>query len=205
MSDLSNELSHILLSGGEAPFASLPQGLAREKPFNRSQRIGYVHVSNPDSKPGRLLKDPTLDYVFVGITSREVDGRSALDAVRRLARSGDTLVVESIDQLADNLYDLRCVLGELASRGVKVEFVRELLALANEALDEAESFLKAERRRGEVAPVQKRRGYRARKRTLTPEQVVSIKERIKRGEKRFALARELGISRQAMNQCLRGE
>jgi DNA invertase Pin-like site-specific DNA recombinase len=48
----------------------------------------------------------------------------------RFARDGDTIVVQSMDQLARNLDDLR-VQG-LTRKGVRVEFVKESLVFTGE-------------------------------------------------------------------------
>jgi len=45
---------------------------------------------------------------------------------------GDTLVVHSTDRLARNLEDLRRIVRELASSGVKVEFVKGSLTFAGD-------------------------------------------------------------------------
>lgn len=45
---------------------------------------------------------------------------------------GDTLVVHSTDRLARNLEDRRRIVRELASSGVKVEFVKESLTFAGD-------------------------------------------------------------------------
>ena len=40
-------------------------------------------------------------------------------------REGDTVVVHSMDRLARNLDDLRRIVQQLTSHGVRIEFVKE--------------------------------------------------------------------------------
>jgi DNA invertase Pin-like site-specific DNA recombinase len=47
-------------------------------------------------------------------------------------RHGDTLVVHSMDRLAQNLDDLRRIVRELTGEGVRVEFVKESLTFTGE-------------------------------------------------------------------------
>jgi DNA invertase Pin-like site-specific DNA recombinase len=50
----------------------------------------------------------------------------------------------------------------------------------------------------------KQRGvYRGRKKSLSPERAAALKLRVAAGEKKAALARELGISRETLYQYLR--
>jgi len=52
----------------------------------------------------------------------------------------------------------------------------------------------------------KQRGaYRGRKKSLLPQQALQLRQRANAGEKKSALAREYGISRETVYQYLRGE
>lgn len=64
------------------------------------QRIGYIRVSTFDQNPERQL-----------------------EALISFARTGDTVVVHSMDRLARNLDDLRRIVQTLTQRGVHIEFV----------------------------------------------------------------------------------
>lgn len=48
-----------------------------------------------------------------------------------------------------------------------------------------------------------RGAYRGRKRSLSPEQITDVRRRIAAGEGEAHVARELGVSREAISQCLR--
>ena len=49
----------------------------------------------------------------------------------------------------------------------------------------------------------KRGAYRGRKKALSPDQVVTLRQRAAAGEQKAALAREFGISRETLYQYLR--
>jgi DNA invertase Pin-like site-specific DNA recombinase len=50
----------------------------------------------------------------------------------RFARTGDTVIVHSMDRLARNLDDLRRIVHTLTGKGVRIEFVKEHLAFTGE-------------------------------------------------------------------------
>ncbi|KAF0666875.1 hypothetical protein L244_21385, partial [Salmonella enterica subsp. enterica serovar Worthington str. BCH-3194] len=54
--------------------------------------------------------------------------RPQLEALISFARTGDTVVVHSMDRLARNLDDLRRIVQTLTQRGVHIEFVKEHLS-----------------------------------------------------------------------------
>ena len=50
-------------------------------------------------------------------------------------RSGDTVIVHSMDRLARNLDDLRRIVQTLTGKGVRIEFVKEHLTFTGILLD----------------------------------------------------------------------
>ena len=54
-----------------------------------------------------------------------------------------------------------------------------------------------------IALAKKRGVYKGWKKALSEEQVIAIKERIEKGEKKSDIARDLGISRETLYQYLR--
>ena len=68
---------------------------------------------------------------------------------------------------------------------------------------EFERYLLKERQREGIALAKKRGVYRGRKRSLSTEQIIQLKQRADAGEKKAALAREFGISRDTVYQYLR--
>jgi DNA invertase Pin-like site-specific DNA recombinase len=126
-------------------------------------------------------------------------------------REGDVLVVHSMDRLARNLDDLRKIVLGLTARGVIVEFEKEHLTFTSEdnamsnlllsvmgAFAEFERSLIRERQREGIAIAKRAGVYRGRKPSLTPERAEELRSRVAAGEKRAALAREFGISRETL-------
>ena len=111
------------------------------------------------------------------------------------------------------LDDLRKIVTELTGRGVVVEFEKERLTFTSEdnamsklllsvmgAFAEFERALIKERQREGIALARQRGVYKGRKPSLSLEQVQTLKERVRAGAKRAALAREFGISRETVYQ-----
>jgi DNA invertase Pin-like site-specific DNA recombinase len=111
---------------------------------------------------------------------------------------------------------LRRLDREAALHCVVVEFVKEHLtftgedsAMSNLLLNVMGAFAKfersliKERQREGIALAKKAGVYKGRKPSLTPEQVKTLRERVKAGEQRSALAREFKISRETLYQYVR--
>ena len=132
------------------------------------------------------------------------------------ARTGDTVVVHSMDRLARNLDDLRRIVQTLTQRGVHIEFIKEHLLftgadspMANLMLSvmgafaEFERALIKERQREGIALAKQRGVYRGRKKSLSDTEIAGLRQRAAAGEKKTTLAREFGISRETLYQYLR--
>ena len=133
-------------------------------------------------------------------------------------RDGDIVVVHSMDRLARNLDDLRQIVRQLTSKGVRVEFVKEALTFTGEdspmstlllsmmgAFAEFERSLILERQREGIALAKARGAYTGRKYSLTGIQAQELRSRIQAGEKKATLAREYGISRETVYQYMKLE
>ena len=175
------------------------------------KRIGYVRVSTLDQNESRQLEGVQLDKRFVDKASGKDTKRPQLQVALDYVRDGDVLVVHSMDRLARNLDDLRRIVMELTGRGVVVEFVKEHLTFTSEdnamsklllsvmgAFAEFERSLIRERQREGIALAKKAGVYKGRKPSLTPERVAQLRARVAAGEKKAALAREFGISRETL-------
>lgn len=121
------------------------------------------------------------------------------------------LVVHSINRLARNLDDLRKMVAELTTRGVAVEFVKghltftsadnamsKLLLSVMGAFAEFERALIRERQREGIALARKAGVSKGRRPSLTSERIKELRQRVAAGEKKAALAREFGISRETL-------
>ena len=175
------------------------------------KRIGYVRVSTLDQNEARQLDGVQLDKRFVDKASGKDTKRPQLLAALDYLRDGDVLVVHSMDRLARNLDDLRKIVLGLTERGVVVEFVKEHLTFTTEdnamsklllsvmgAFAEFERSLIRERQREGITLAKKAGVYKGRKPSLTPERITQLRARVDSGEKKAALAREFGISRETL-------
>src|SRR5215212_7812241 len=180
------------------------------------QRIGYIRVSTLDQQTERQLDGIALDQTFTDKASGKDTNRPQLELMLRFARTGDTVVVHSMDRLARNLDDLRRIVHILTGKGVRVEFVKEQLTFTGEdapmatlllsvmgAFAEFERALIRERQREGIALAKQRGAYRGRRRSLNAEQIAEMKRRIGAGEPKAQVARDLGISRETVYQYLR--
>jgi DNA invertase Pin-like site-specific DNA recombinase len=180
------------------------------------QRIGYIRVSTFDQNPERQLEGIKVDRSFTDKASGKDIKRPELEALLSFARSGDTLIVYSMDRLARNLDDLRRIVQMLTQRGVHIEFVKEHLSFTGEdspmanlmlsvmgAFAEFERSLIRERQREGIALAKQRGAYRGRKKSLSDIQIIEVRQRVAAGEQKTKLAREFGISRETLYQYLR--
>jgi DNA invertase Pin-like site-specific DNA recombinase len=175
------------------------------------KRIGYVRVSTLDQNESRQLEGVQLDKRFVDKASGKDTKRPQLQAALDYLRDGDVLVVHSMDRLARNLDDLRKIVLGLTERGIVVEFAKEHLTFTTEdnamsklllsvmgAFAEFERSLIRERQREGITLAKKAGVYKGRKPSLTPERITQLRTRVAAGEKKAALAREFGISRETL-------
>lgn len=179
-------------------------------------RVGYVRVSTIEQNTVRQLDGVTVDRVFTDTASGKDTARPKLDELIAFVRDGDTVLVHSMDRLARNLDDLRRLVRTLTGKGVRVEFVKEHLTFTGEdspmanlllsvmgAFAEFERALILERQREGIAAAKQRGAYTGRKPALTAEQADQLRARAAAGERKSALAKEYGISRETVYAYLR--
>ncbi|MFM2666669.1 recombinase family protein [Vibrio mediterranei] len=184
----------------------------------QGQRIGYIRVSTFDQNTERQLEGIKTDKVFTDIASGKDIQRRQLDELISFVRIGDTVVVHSMDRLARNLDDLRCIVQSLTSRGVCIEFIKENLCFTGEdspmatlmlsvmgAFAEFERALIKERQREGIALAKQRGAYRGRKKALSELEIEQLKSRVASGDKKAQIARDFGISRETLYQYLRNK
>lgn len=180
------------------------------------KRVGYIRVSSLDQNAERQLEGVDLDKRFTDKASGKDTKRPQLQAALDYLREGDVLVVHSMDRLARNLDDLRKIVLGLTRRGVVVEFEKESLTFTGDdnamsnlllsvmgAFAEFERSLIRERQREGIALAKRKGVYKGRKRCLTEERAAELRRRALAGEKKAALAREFGVSRETLYQYLR--
>ncbi len=182
----------------------------------KGQRIGYIRVSAFDQNVDRQLEGLSFDNVFTDKASGKDNNRPQLEAMLAFIREGDTVVVHSMDRLARNLDDLRKLVQTLTKRGIRIEFLKESMTFTGEdspmanlmlsvmgAFAEFERALIRERQREGIAIAKQRGAYRGRKKSLSEDQVIELRQRVAVGEQKAAIARDLGISRETLYQYLR--
>ncbi|MFE3002989.1 recombinase family protein [Nocardia sp. NPDC059246] len=173
-------------------------------------RVGYIRVSTVDQNTARQ-EDLGVEKTFLDKASGKDTARPKLDELIGFVREGDTVRVHSMDRLARNLDDLRRLVRTLTGKGVRVEFVKEGLVFTGEdspmatlllsvmgAFAEFERSLILERQREGIAAAKVRGVYTGRRPALTTEQAHQLRQRAAAGEKKAALAREFGISRETV-------
>lgn len=179
-------------------------------------RIGYIRVSSVDQNTVRQLDGVELDKTFTDKASGKDTNRPQLQAALGHLRDGDVLVIHSMDRLARNLMDLRRIVDELTAKGVVVEFVKEHLTFTGDdspmsklmlsvmgAVAEFERGLLKERQREGIAIAKTVKGkYKGRKPSLTADKAIELRQRAANGEKKAALARAYGISRETLYSYL---
>ena len=179
------------------------------------QRIGYIRVSTLDQHVDRQLEGIEVDKTFIDKASGKDTKRPQLELLLSFARSGDTVVVHSMDRLARNLDDLRRIVQTLTARGVCIEFVKERLSFTGDdspmaslmlsvmgAFAEFERALINERQREGIALAKQRGAYKGRKKSLSQAAVAQLRQQLTTGMSKAQIAREFGISRQTLYQYL---
>lgn len=179
------------------------------------QNVGYVRVSTLIQNTARQLDGISLHKVFEDKASGKNTDRPQLTACLAHLREGDTLHVHSMDRLCRNLDDLRRIVKELTGRGVIVRFHKEGLSFTGEdspmsnlllsmlgAVAEFERSIILERQREGISIAKSEGRYKGRKPSLTEDRVLELKRRAGSGEKKTALAREFGISRETVYSYL---
>jgi DNA invertase Pin-like site-specific DNA recombinase len=181
------------------------------------QRVGYIRVSSIGQNTDRQLDGEQLDRVFEDKASGKDTNRPALIEAIKYVRSGDTLVVHSMDRIARNTEDLLRLVRELNDKGVTVEFVKERLTFNGNSADPMAAlmltmlggFAQFERslileRQAEGIAIAKTKGvYKGRKPSLDATQIEQLKARIADGEKKAVVARDFEISRETLYQYLK--
>lgn len=123
-------------------------------------------------------------------------------------RTGDALIIHSMDRLSRNLVDLLTLVKKLTGRGVAVRFEKEQLTFTGEpnamqdlqlavmgAVAQFERSLIKERQAEGIAAAKKKGKHLGRKSKLTSEQREQVRTRAAAGADKSALAKEFGISR----------
>jgi DNA invertase Pin-like site-specific DNA recombinase len=181
------------------------------------KRIAYVRVSTPEQNPDRQLEGIELDRKFVEFCSAKSTDRPELKIMLEYVRSGDTVLVHSMDRLARNLKDLKAIVDNLVAKDVKVKFMKENLEFSSEksavatlvlhlmgAFAEFEHAFILERQREGIEIAKLRGRYSTRKRKMaSPEVLEKIRADLQTRKTKTKIAEEIGISRQLLHFYLK--
>src|SRR5258708_33377176 len=180
------------------------------------QRIGDIRGSTIDQNTERQVEGIEVAKTFTDKASGKDTKRPQLEALTSFVRTGDTVVVHSMDRHARNLDDLRRIVQTLTARGGCIEFVKEHLTFTGEdspmaslmlsvmgAFAEFERALFHERQREGIALAKQRGAYTSPKKSLSEAAITDLRERLNTGMTKAQLAREFGISRETPYQYLR--
>ena len=85
-------------------------------------KVGYRRVSNLEQSLDRQDLGE-CEHLFEEKESAGSANRPALQEMLSFVRSGDEVVVHSIDRLARNLIDLQSIIQELNDKGVTIWFL----------------------------------------------------------------------------------
>jgi DNA invertase Pin-like site-specific DNA recombinase len=180
------------------------------------QRIGYIRVSTVDQNTERQLDGIELDKTFTDKASGKDTKRPQLESMMGFVRSGDTLIVHSMDRLARDQNDLHRIVQTLTGKGVRIEFIKEHLTFTGDdspisklmlsvmgAVHEFERALIKERQLEGIALAKKRGAFKGRKKSLSQVEAAELRQRISTGLSKARAAREFGISRETLYKYLK--
>ncbi len=183
------------------------------------QVVGYRRVSSDGQNLDRQLDGVTVDRIFEEKASGKDANRPALQEMIAYVRTGDTVVVHSMDRLGRSLLDLRKIVEQLNAKGVTVRFIKESLEFDATSDDPFKalmlnmlgSFAEFERcliksRQAEGIRLAKEKGvYKGRSKCLKPEQAAEARERVAAGVPKSRVAKDLGVTRQTLYKYLEGK
>jgi DNA invertase Pin-like site-specific DNA recombinase len=184
----------------------------------KGQRVGYIRVSTTDQNTDRQLEGLQLDRIFTDKASGKDVKRPQLEDLLRFVREGDVVFVHSMDRLARNLKDLLQIVESLTNRGVRIEFIKEVLVFTGDdspmstlllsmlgAVAEFERALIKERQKEGIALAKAKGVYTGRRPSLSHEQITELRGHIHMGVSKAKVARHFNISRETVYQYLKAD
>lgn len=181
----------------------------------KRKRIGYARISRYDGGSESRLEQANVSKIYTDNDGSGDSKRPQLEALLSDVRSGDTVVVQSMDRLATSLNHLNRLMLLLVHGGVGIEFMQEGLVFGADnpmslimmsffsGIIEFERICTRERQLEGIELAKQRGVYQGRKKLLTGAQVQILRERAAAGESKTRLANDLNISRETVYQYLR--
>lgn len=190
---------------------SLPLDLNETQEVITGQKVGYARVSSKGQNLERQIAQLKAEKVFTYFTDEQSGStrdRPGLHQALMYLRTGDQLIVTSMDRCARSLTDLHAIVDELVGRGVSVKFLKEgqtyskdstpiaklMLGLLGSVAEFERSIIRERQAEG-IARAKQRGVYKGRPASLTPQQLAEIRRLVEVGVPRAEVARRFGVSR----------
>lgn len=163
----------------------------KEIPEGNPARRAYIRVSTYDQNPARQLEEvftsePSLGCIYTDYASGSSLDRPALKELLQSIRSGDKIIVHSIDRLGRSIRDLFEIVDQIMKAGATITFTKQnttysekdpisKLLFANlAAFAEFERDLIKERQLEGIQKAKQRGAYDKRRKELTPDQLENL-------------------------------
>jgi len=180
--------------------------------------VGYRRTSATDQRLDRQQLAEDIARCFDDQVSAKDTERPALRQCLAYVREGDTLRVHSTDRLARSLRDLLHLLDDLTGQGVRVEFIKEGMVFDPTSTDpyqtcllqvmgafaELERSLIRSRQQEGIALAKQRKVYKGRQPALSPDEVVSLRDRRALGVPLARLCKDYGVAKATLQAALNG-
>lgn len=171
-------------------------------------RWGYVRVSSQDQNEARQVEAlrGQSDRLIVEKASGKNAERPQLQMMLASVRTGDQLIVKSIDRLARNTRDLLAIIDEMTTKGVSVEFLdngmsfddsptSKLILTMMAAVAEFERGIIRQRQKEGIAVAKEKGSYQGRSRdTALRERIKALIERGNLKNDEIAKLAECGVA-----------
>ncbi len=175
--------------------------------------FGYARVSTLDqdySSQVEKLKANGAERIFSEKkTGTRLEGRDELAKMLDMLRSGDVVILVKLDRLGRDLLDILKTMDLIHAKGCSVRILDQGIDTATTWgkhgakllgwVAEVEMTLRKERQAAGVQRAKAEGKYKGRKRKAVPERIAALKSQ---GLPIAAIARELGVSRQAIYKAM---
>lgn len=178
--------------------------------------IGYARTSTVEQAAGladqeRELKAAGIERLYSEQVSAVAQSRPQFDLMMATLRHRDVVIVTKLDRLARSMADLMKIIEAIKAAGASLRVLAIGLDTGNAtgklmlnvlgSVAEFERELMLERQRAGIAKAKAEGKYKGRKRAFSDERLADLRGK---GLGVTAMAKELGVSREAIYQRLRG-
>ena len=173
--------------------------------------LGYTRVSSLTSDVAEPVEG--VDILFVDLIGDHAPARVGWKDLLERAKSGDCIVVQRLDEIADNVLQLRVALIDLERRQLKLSCLSAGLDAISPfhlfpAFQAVDAFQNTLDKRAELSglPVARETGgLRGRRPVLTPDKKLLLDKLFEKSDDYRAHARAIGVSVRTVTRYARGE